>query len=145
MNDVTSPAVRLSRAPRLAAWPRRRWVVAALAAGPLGAAFLAAGGGGGAPWWGWAIALVGGLLGGLLLASYVAAPGAGRLVDVGCSPCAAAAGSTLLLALLARAGAPDNVGMAVLGLALLAGGLRQRLGDASSCGFDGGVGRYPRG
>lgn len=144
MDHLTPSAVRPSGARGLGAWPRRRWAVAALTAGPLGAAFLAAGGGG-APWWGWVAAVVAGLLGGLLLASYVAAPGAGRLVDVGCSPCAVAAGSTLLLALAARGGAPDNAGMAVLGLALLAGGLRQRLADSSSCGLGSGTDRYPQG
>jgi hypothetical protein len=142
VDDVISPTVRPSLARGLGAWPRRRWVAAALTTGPLAAAFLGARGGG-ATWWAWPVAVAGGLLGGLLLASYLAAPGAGRLVDVGCSPCAVAAGSTLLLALLARGGAPDNVGMAVLGLALLAGGLRQRVADSSSCGFGGGVGRYP--
>lgn len=84
-------------------------------------------------WWDWGFVLLAAAAGGLLVASYLAAPGSGRLLETGCSPCASAAAATLPLALMARAAGPDNAGMAVLALALIATGVRQRVSGGTSC------------
>jgi hypothetical protein len=112
-------------------WPRRRWITMAVAAA-LAAALLAAGGGRDA-WWAWAaVPLVAGLAA-LVLASYVPPPGSGRLVEVGCSPCAVAAGVAAAGAFLATLLSPTSPVATLVGTAVLAGATRQRLADAVAC------------
>ncbi len=112
-------------------WPVRRWVTAAVVA-PVLAAVLAIAGGGG-PWWGWP-ALVGiSALAGLVVATYVPPPGAGRLIDVGCSPCATIAGGAVAVSLILRINAAASAGAAAFALFLLTVALVQRLADSTSC------------
>jgi hypothetical protein len=120
----------------LRAWPRRRWIAAG-GAFPVLAALLAAAGRGaaGAPasWWVWPWLLVTGGLAALVLASYLAGPGSGKLIEVGCSPCAAASALAVGGALLAHASAPGSPLMAVVATGLTLAAVRQRLTDAAAC------------
>jgi hypothetical protein len=120
-----------SLANTLRRWPRRRWVIVALAASAV--AGLLAFAGPGHAWWGWPSALLTTALAPLILASYLPMPGSGRLIDVGCSPCAALAGGAALFAVLVLVGAPDDPIMAVIAALALVAAVRQRLVDATAC------------
>lgn len=85
------------------------------------------------PAWWWPTTVLTAALAGFVLASYLPPAGAGRRLQVGCSPCAAAAGVTVLLAAAARFSAPADAGSAALALLLIGVGAAQRLGDATSC------------
>ncbi len=118
-------------------WPRRRWVLAAAAFPVLVFAFAAAGKGSltasAASWWVWPWLILIGALGSAVVASYLAPPGTGKIIDVGCSPCAVMAGLALAGALMVYSSAPASPFMAVVATALTVLALRQRLADASSC------------
>lgn len=116
----------------LSGWPRRRWVAAGVLAAPLSLAY------GSLPGQltsaGWAVAdVVSGLLAAVVLASYVPAPGSGRVLEVGCSPCAVMAAATVFGSLLLRSTSPLDAGIAVVATALLGFGLLQRLTDVATC------------
>ena len=120
----------------LRTWPRRRWVAAAAAFPLLGITVAASGGGlatAASAWWIWPWLILTSALASMVLASYLARPGTGKAIEVGCSPCAAAAGVALAAALLAHASAPASPFMAVVATGLAALALRQRLTDVSSC------------
>lgn len=115
-------------------WPTRRLVVAAVLVVPLGAV-LADAGGGWAPsdlplWSG--LVVVAAVLGAATSATYVPVPGAASRLDLGCAPCAAAAGLTVLAATWLLALGPHQASMALVAVILTAAGLRQRLTDSGS-------------
>ena len=114
------------------AWPRRRWVAALVLVAPLVALYASAG-----PslqvWWVLPTAVVSATLAAVLLASYVPVPGSGRLLDAGCSPCAAVSGVAVLGSLVMRSTAPLEPGSAGVAVVLVVCGLAQRLGKVSSC------------
>jgi hypothetical protein len=118
-------------------WPRRRWLLAAAVFPGLVILFAAAGTGSlaasPASWWTWPWLVVNSALASVTVASYLALPGARKVIDVGCSPCAAVAGLALVAALMAHSSAPASPDMAVAASALTAFALRQRLTDANSC------------
>ncbi|MHB1592870.1 MAG: hypothetical protein ACYCO9_13890 [Streptosporangiaceae bacterium] len=128
----------------LRTWPRRRWVVAAAAFPVLAIIFAVVGGGPAttaSAWWFWPWLILTSALASVVLASYLARPGTGKAIEVGCSPCAAAAGVALVAALMAHASAPASPFMALVATGLAAFALRQRLTDASSCPAPGGTAR----
>jgi len=114
------------------AWPRRRWVAALMLVAPLAAAYASVGP---SPqvWWVLPTAVMSAALAAGLLASYVPMPGSGRLLDAGCSPCAAVSGVAVLGSLMMRSTAPLEPGIAVVAVLLVAFGLAQRLGKVSTC------------
>ena len=120
----------------LRTWPRRRWIAVA-AVLPVMTALLAAtgrgSGGAWAAWWMWPWLTVTGGLAALVLASYLARPGAGKLIEMGCSPCAAASALAVGGALLAHASAPASPLMAVIAAGLVFAAVRQRLTDPTAC------------
>ncbi|WP_149202169.1 hypothetical protein [Actinotalea subterranea] len=117
-------------------WGRRRTVVTGALAPALLAALVAGGGGWApldAPAWTLTVALVA-LTGTAVLASYVPQAGQGLRPDVGCGPCAAMAGMTVVAATVLVQSAPHEVPMALTGLLVVAFGLYQRLtGAAQTC------------
>lgn len=84
----------------LRAWPRRRWLLAAAALPVLVLVFAAVGTGpltaATSAWWIWPWLILNGTLASIVVASYLAPPGTGKIIEVGCSPCAAAAGLALI-------------------------------------------------
>jgi hypothetical protein len=67
------------------------------------------------------------------LASYLPHPGTGLSIDVGCTPCAAAAAVSVLAAFMVLSSAPHDVSTAVLALGISAFGLMQRVNNPSTC------------
>ena len=117
-------------------WPRRRWLLAAGAFPVLVFVFAAAGGGlapAAASWWAWPWLILIGALSGVVVASYLAPPGTGKVIEVGCSPCSVMAGLALVGALLVHSNAPGSPFMAAVATVLTAFALRQRLADATAC------------
>ncbi|MEP7764293.1 hypothetical protein [Sanguibacter sp. 25GB23B1] len=132
--DDAPGAVTERRARWRSRWPTRRLVAAALLAVPLGA-ILADAGGGWAPstlplWSG--LVAVAATLGAATLATYVPVPGGTWRLDLGCAPCAAAAGLSVLAATWLLALGPHQASMAVVAVIVTAAGLGQRLTDDSS-------------
>lgn len=84
-------------------------------------------------WWAVPGALLSAALASMIVASYVPEPGSGRLIEVGCSPCAAVAGASILGSIILRDTRPADAGTAVVALLLLGLGLAQRLGGAGTC------------
>lgn len=120
----------------LRAWPLRRWIAAGAAFPVMIALLVATGRGAGtapAAWWVWPWLPVAAALAALVLASYLAGPGSGKLIEVGCSPCAAAAALAVGGALLAHGSAPGSPLMAVIAIGLILAAVRQRLTDATAC------------
>lgn len=121
----------------LRAWPRRRWLAAAITFPAMVGLFALTSRAGsaarGVPLWTWPWTVVVGLLAATVLASYLAPAGAGRLIEVGCSPCAAVAALAVAGAVVAHAAQPSSPTMAVVGLFLTAAAARQRLNDARTC------------
>jgi hypothetical protein len=114
----------------LRGWPRRRRVVAGTAVVPLAVLFASTGPG---VWSVWVTGAVTAVPAALLLAGYVAAPGTGRRLDVGCSPCAAVSGATIVGALMMRSLAPGDLGIALVAAMLVVFGLAQRLAGVTAC------------
>ncbi len=114
-------------------WPRRRWVAALLALPFTVAAFIgAAGVPVGTAGQGWlAMVLLAATLGALTLASYV--PQRGVRPDVGCSPCAAVSGLTLVGAAILLDGNGGDVSGPLLAVAATAFGLVQRVRQQPTC------------
>jgi hypothetical protein len=83
--------------------------------------------------WAWVVGILAGTVAGLTLSSYVPAPGTGRLIDVGCSPCALVGAASVVVALSLRWASPTDPGVAAVGIAILAVGLLRRLSDAATC------------
>jgi hypothetical protein len=116
----------------LRSWPRRRWVAAAAALPLLLVTFLrvAAPAPGATSLW---VTLVGlaAAAGSLTLASYL--PVRGWRPDLGCSPCAAVSGLTLVGALVVLDGYGPDLSGALLALMLTTFGLVQRLRQEPTC------------
>lgn len=114
-------------------WPRRRIVVGLVTSPVIGVGLATVGGGlpGPAGWT--ALVAVAALLGGATLASYVPVPGAGRRLDIGCTPCAVVAALTLVGAAGILGGSPHAASSAALAVGLVAFGLLQRMTDPESC------------
>lgn len=116
-----------------AARTRRRWAVATATAGIVGlVALVAVPDVAGLPGWWWPATAATALLTGTVLASYVPAPGSGRRLEVGCTPCATAAGALAVFAVLFNLGRAD-AGGATITLALAAAAAYQRLNDTGTC------------
>lgn len=111
---------------------RRRVVAAVLA--PVVAAVLIAvvGGPAGLPWTIGAIGVA--LLVATTAATYVPDPGRPWASRLGCTPCAGVAGGASLVALVVVAGAPGDLGQAMLAMAIAGAGLVQRVrGAGEAC------------
>ena len=124
-------AVRMAAV--LRTWPRRRWFAALLAVPLTVAAFSGAAGvplGATEPGW-LALLVSAAVLGALTLASYV--PPRGLRPDVGCSPCAAVSGLTLVGAAVLLDGYGADVSGPLLALGVTAFGLVQRLRQQPTC------------
>lgn len=118
-------------------WPARRWLAAMIAFPVMltlfGLVDLAGSSRDGTSWWMWPWLILTGVLAAITLASYLAPPGARKLIEVGCSPCAAMAATAVAAAVIAHASAPASPFMAIVALALTAFAVRQRLADARTC------------
>lgn len=113
-------------------WPTRRLVVAALLTVPLGAVIADAGGGWAPttlPLWSGLVGLTA-ALGAATLSTYVPLPGGTWRLDLGCAPCAAMAGLTVLAATWLLALGPHQASMALVAVIVTAAGLGQRLTDS---------------
>jgi hypothetical protein len=84
-------------------------------------------------WWAVPVTFVQGALAALVLASYLPAPGAGLRLDVGCTPCAAVAGMSVLGSLVMRETDPWHLGIAVVAISMLGYGVIKRITDAGTC------------
>jgi len=113
-----------------------RRIVAAAVLSPLLFVLLISVAGGWAPGatlgWTVLVALMA-LAGAATLASYLPRPGAGRKLEIGCTPCAAVAALSVLGAAAVLSTAPYDVSTAVLALVVVGFGLTQRLTNPSTC------------
>ena len=118
-------------------WPVRRWWLLAGVLLPFGLVFAAVG-----PslrvWWALPVAVVSAGLAGVVVASYLAAPGSGRWLDPGCSSCAPLGAASVLGSLLMRDLVPGEPRGSVLAIGLLAFGLAHRLTSGSACNIPAG-------
>lgn len=124
---------RLARA--RAHWPMRR-IVTVVAGTPALLALLLAASGGQATAipGGWtALAALIAVMSATTLATYLPLPGTGRRLDLGCTPCAAAAALSVVIAGAVLVSTPHDVPTAILAAGVAAFGLRQRLANPSSC------------
>ena len=116
-------------------WPLRR-IVAVAVLSPLLFVLLIAVAGGWAPGaplgWTVLVALMA-LAAATTLATYLPRPGAGRKLELGCTPCAAVAALSVLGAGAVLSTAPNDVSTAVLALVVVGFGLTQRLTNPSTC------------
>lgn len=85
-----------------------------------------------APGWTVLVAVIA-LVAATTLATYLPRPGAGRGIDIGCTPCAAAAALSVLGATIVLRSSPHEVPVAILALGLAGFGLRQRLNQPAAC------------
>jgi len=135
MENPRQPTTRRGFANARAAWtPHRRVAVALLA--PILFVLLVGAAGGWAPTTGPAwIALVAlvALAAATTLATYLPQPGAGHRLDLGCTPCAAAAALSVLGAGVVLGTTAHDVSTAGLALVVAGFGLTQRLTDPSTC------------
>jgi hypothetical protein len=67
------------------------------------------------------------------LSTYLPRPGAGRRLDVGCTPCAAVAAVSVVVAAGVLGSSSHDVPTAIIALGVAGFGLRQRLTDPSTC------------
>lgn len=88
--------------------------------------------GAGLPVWWWPASATIAIAAGVVLASYVPGPGSGRLLEIGCTPCAAVAGLLAGFALLSALGSVSGTSTAVA-LALMVAAALQRLNDTGTC------------
>ncbi len=117
------------------AWPLRRLVAVVVLSPVLLALLVRAAGGwapGAAPGWTALVALVS-VGAAATLATYLPRPGTGRRVDVGCTPCAAAAALSVVGAAGVLSMASHDVPNAVLALVIVGFGLTQRLTNPTTC------------
>jgi hypothetical protein len=117
----------------LRAWPRRRWAVVLVAAPLLAVGYVGASGVPSAALSGWwlALGLLAGILGAAVVASYL--PASGLRPDVGCTPCAAVAGLSLLAAAVAVSSYGALLAGPALAVAVTLFGLTQRLSQPATC------------
>lgn len=113
-------------------WPPRRWITALVLVGPLLVLYVAVGP---APsvLWALPVDVVSAALAGLIVASYVPEPRSGRLLEVGCSPCAVVAAAAIVGSLVMRDTSPGDAGIALLAVVMLGFGLAQRLAGGGTC------------
>lgn len=116
-------------------WPTRRLVATAVLAPVMFVVLTQVAGvsaSGAGSWWFGLVSIVS-IISAATLASYLPRPGAGRGLDLGCTPCAAVAA----LAVLASAGVltsmPPDLPNGILALGIAAFGLVQRLRSPASC------------
>jgi hypothetical protein len=133
--DSAAPTTRPRYANALAPWPMRRRVAVAVAAAVLFGLMVTVSGGWTTPTSvGWtALVATAALSCATTLATYLPPPGAGLRLEVGCTPCAAAAAVTVLASLGLLSSAPGDVSTAMLALGASAFGLVQRLKNPTTC------------
>jgi len=116
-------------------WPLRR-IVAVAVLSPLLFVLLTVVAGGWAPGaplgWTVLVALMA-LAAAATLATYLPRPGAGRKLELGCTPCATVAAVSVLGAAVVLGTSPYDVSTAVLALVVVGFGLTQRLTNPSTC------------
>lgn len=116
-------------------WPQRR-IIAVAVFSPLLFAMLIAAAGGWAPssalTWTALVALMA-FMAAATLATYLPRPGAGRTLELGCTPCAIVAALSVLGAAVVLNTAPYDVSTALLALVIIGFGLAQRLTNPSTC------------
>lgn len=132
-SPAAPPVRRLGRV--RAQWPARRIAVVAAGAPALLALLVVASGGRATVIPGGWIALVAliAATSATTLATYLPLPGAGRRLDLGCTPCAAAAALSVVVAGAVLVSTPHDVPTAILAAGVAAFGLRQRLANPSTC------------
>ena len=121
--------------PAATTWGRRR-LLAALALAPVVFAFLVQSGGGWTPaaTTGWlALVVVAAVIGALTLASYVPARGQTWRDTLGCSPCAAVSGGTVIAAAFLLSAAPHEISTALPAVVVAIFGLVQRTQSTTTC------------
>ena len=141
VDDVAAPGRRASGfvrdpGPRLlVALPARSLITAAALFPALLALQLGAGGGwAGGTAWGWTGLVVAvALASAATLGTYAPRPGAGRRLNLGCSPCSAVAPLSIVAATIVLGSAPHDVPTAILALGAAGFALRQRLMDPVAC------------
>jgi len=129
------PATRTGFVNAAGSWPLRRIVAAAVLSPLLFVLFVAVAGGWapGAPLRWTVIVAVMALAAAATLASYLPRPGAGRKLELGCTPCAVVAALSVLGAAVVLGSSPYEVSTAVLALVVVGFGLAQRLTNPSTC------------
>jgi len=116
-------------------WPLRRIVAVAVLSPLLFVLLISVAGGwasGATLGWTVLVALMA-LAGAATLATYLPRPGAGRTLEIGCTPCAAVAALSVLGAAAVLSTTPHDVSTAFLALAVVGFGLTQRLTNPSTC------------
>jgi hypothetical protein len=83
-------------------------------------------------WWSLPVTLLQAGLAAMIIASYVPVPGSGRRIEVGCTPCAAVAGLSVLGSLVMRQTDPWNLGIGLVAVLLLGYGLVRRILDTGA-------------
>ena len=116
-------------------WGRRR-LLAAVALAPVTFGLLVQSGGGwtSAATVGWLVLVaVAAVIGALTLASYVPVPGQTWRDTLGCSPCAAVSGGTVIAAAFLLSAAPHQISTALPAIAVATFGLVQRTQPTTTC------------
>ncbi len=135
MEHSREPLARRGLANASIGWTSRRLVAVAVLSPALFAILVAAAGGwppgaGG----GWdALVAVAALASATTLATYLPQPGAGRRLDLGCTPCAAVAALSVVGAAAVLSMAPHDMSQAALALVIVGFGLTQRLTSPRTC------------
>ena len=141
----TRPPTRTGFAYKAGSWPLRRLAAVAVLS-PLLFVLLTSVAGGLTPGatLGWtALVALTALAGAATLATYLPRPGAGRTLEIGCTPCAAVAALSVLGAAVVLSTSPHDVSTAFLALVIVGFGLTQRLTNPSTCGRQAPVRRGP--
>jgi hypothetical protein len=135
MGHSGEPLARRGFANASIGWTSRRLVTVAVLSPVLFAILAGAARGwapGAGPGWNAIVALVA-LAAATTLATYLPQPGAGRRLDLGCTPCAAVAALSVVGAAAVLSAAPHDLSQAVLALAVVGFGLSQRLTSPRTC------------